>query len=52
MSCKHHGEPGFVGGADYIRVPHRSAGLYHRRGAGLRRRDQSVGKGEEGIEFS
>ena len=46
---EHHGEPGLVGGADDLVVAHRAAGLDHRRRAGLGRRQEPVGEGEEGV---
>ncbi len=41
--------PGVVGRLDHLVVAHRAAGLDHRGGAGLRRLQQAVGEGEEGV---
>ena len=38
-----HGQAGLVGGGDDLRVAHGAAGLDHRRGAGLRRRQRLWG---------
>src|SRR3546814_8879780 len=45
---KHHRQAGFVGGGDNLLVADGAAGLDHRRRARLDRRQQAVGKGEEG----
>ena len=46
---EHHGDAVLVGGGDHLVVAHRAARLDHRRGAGLGRREQAVGEGEEGV---
>jgi hypothetical protein len=44
-----HGPPLHIGGGEHVLVAHRTAGLDHGRSAGFRRREQPVGKGEEGV---
>ena len=44
-----HGEAALVGGGDHLVVAHRAARLDDRRGAGLGRREQPVGEGEERV---
>ncbi len=46
---ENHREVGVIGGGDHLIVANRAARLYNRRGARLRRRNQSVGKGKKGV---
>ena len=46
---EHHGDAVLVGGGDHLVVAHRAARLDDRRRAGLDRRQQPVGEGEERV---
>ena len=46
---EHHRDARLVGGGDHLVVAHRAAGLDDRGRAGLDRREQAVGEGEEGV---
>ena len=43
---KHHRHAAGIGGSDDLRIADRSTGLNRRRGARVRRGQQSIGKGE------
>src|SRR5258708_13861057 len=46
---EHHGDPGVVGSFYHLVIADRSAGLDHRRGAGLDRDQQAIGERKERI---